>query len=316
MLQSLAQALKFRCGDLRHLFTGNRNSALMGGIFISYRRDDAAADAGRLRDDLQRRCPLSRVFLDVAIRAGADFRAALAAELDACEVLIALIGPRWLQARNNATGQRRLDEEVDYVRLEIETALAKHKLVIPVLLPGTRMPKSEELPPSIRELAWRNAVEFRYDRWSADIDYLAEQLPNELGCTRETETTSPPKRFGYVISACAALLVALHIFAIYSLSIDPNYVAAGASFALGLSVSTQLRHSKWERFTIALAVAILAGILASILVAILSGENIIPRDLVELRLFIIFVAIIFMSYLVGMHTTDLFRGRRKSQAGD
>ena len=285
----------------------------MGGIFISYRRDDAAADAGRLRDDLQRRCPHSHVFLDVAIRAGADFREALAAELDACEVLIALIGPRWLQATTSATGQRRLDEEVDYVRLEIETALAKHKLVIPVILPGTRMPKPEELPPSIRELAWRNALELRYDRWSADTDYLAEQLPAELGCTRETAATTPQMRLGYIISACVALLVALHIFAIYSLPIDPNYVAAGASFALGLAVSTQMHHSKWQRFTIALAVAIIAGILASILVAILSGENVIPRDLVELRLFIIFIAIIFVSYLVGMHTTDLLRGRGKDR---
>lgn len=286
----------------------------MGGIFISYRRDDAAADAGRLRDDLQRRCPLSRVFLDVAIRAGADFRQALAAELDACQVLIALIGPRWLHARNDTTGQRRLDEEVDYVRLEIEAALAKHKLVIPVLLPGTAMPKPDELPPSIRELAWRNAFALRYDRWGADTDYLIAQLLPELGCAPEPAAAPPPKNMSYVVVGCVALLVALHLFIIYSVPVDPNYVAAGASFALGLAVASQFRYANGQRFAMALAVAILTGMLASILVALLAGENIIPHGLTELRLFALFVAIIFMSYLIGMYAADLFRGLKRGRA--
>src|SRR4051794_38513017 len=98
----------------------------MAGIFISYRRDDAAADAGRLHDDLRRRHTRD-VFLDLSMRAGVDFHEALFARVKSCDVLLALIGPRWLQARNEVTGERRLDEESDYVRQEIEAALTMHK---------------------------------------------------------------------------------------------------------------------------------------------------------------------------------------------
>src|SRR5215212_2327171 len=86
--------------------------AQMSGIFISYRREDAAADAGRLYDDLRRR-HTSEVFLDLSMRAGVDFHEALFARIESCDVLLALIGPRWLQARNEVTGERRLDEEND-----------------------------------------------------------------------------------------------------------------------------------------------------------------------------------------------------------
>src|SRR5215203_3735432 len=55
--------------------------AQMAGIFISYRREDAAADAGRLYDDLRRRYA-TNVFLDLSMRAGIDFHEALFARLE------------------------------------------------------------------------------------------------------------------------------------------------------------------------------------------------------------------------------------------
>jgi hypothetical protein len=288
----------------------------MAGIFISYRRDDAAADAGRLQDDLRRRCARGEVFLDVSIQAGTDFREALAAELDTCEVLIAVIGPRWLDARNQSTGQRRLDEEADYVRLEIATALAKRKVVVPVLLPGAKMPRPEDLPESIRELAWRNAFELRYDRWSVDTDQLVKQLPSEVGCTPGATGSRSWQMWGYVVFAPVVLLVALHLFAIYNLPIDPHYLAAGASFVVGAVTSIQFRFAMLERLSIALAVSILTGILTSIFVAMLSGQNVTPRDLVEIRLFVTFVASVLVGYLLGAHAIDLLHRRRQLQKGD
>jgi len=135
----------------------------MAGIFINYRREDAAADAGRLFDDLRRRCKDEHVFMDLTIEAGKDFRAALSEKLETCDALLALIGPRWLHVTNEASGKRRLDEEQDFVRLEIATALVQQKIVIPVILPGAKMPSAESLPESIRELAWRNAFELQYN---------------------------------------------------------------------------------------------------------------------------------------------------------
>lgn len=111
----------------------------MAGVFISYRREDAAADAGRLFDDLQRRCLKDQVFLDLSIRAGQKFPELLSEKLRDCDVLLALIGPRWLDLmKNEDTAQRRLEGEQDFVRFEIASALAMHKLVVPVLLPGAK----------------------------------------------------------------------------------------------------------------------------------------------------------------------------------
>lgn len=278
----------------------------MGGIFISYRRDDAAADAGRLHDDLRRRYA-ENVFLDVSMGAGVDFQEVLFAQLGSCDVLLALIGPRWLQARNEATGERRLDEEVDYVRREIEAALATQKVVIPVLLPGVKMPRAEELPASIQDLARRNAFEFRYDRWSTDIDHLLEQLPGEVRKQQEPTSTRGWKRRAYAVCTVVALLAALHVFSIYNLSIDPHYLMASASFVLGLATSLQFRFSMLEKLGITLSISTLVGILTSIATAILSGQNIIPEDLVEVRLSVTFVACIFAGYLIGIHAMDLYR---------
>jgi hypothetical protein len=89
-------------------------------------------------------------------------------------VLLAVIGPRWLTAAG--TRGRRLDDPADLVRLEIEAALTRGVLVIPVLVGGARMPSTDELPVSLRLLAGRQAVELDPARFSADIDRLAKVL--------------------------------------------------------------------------------------------------------------------------------------------
>ena len=291
----------------------------MGGIFISYRREDAAADAGRLYDDLRRRHG-KNVFLDVSLRAGVDFHEALFARLAACDVLLALIGPRWLEARNEATGQRRLDEEADYVRQEIEAALGTQKVVIPVLLPGVRMPRAEELPASMRDLARRNAFEFRYERWSADLDHLVEQLPGEVAHEQPATEAHRWTSSAYAVCSAVALLVALHVFSVYTLPIDPHYIAAGTSVVLGLATSLRFRFSTLEKLAIALSVSALVGILTSIVIPVLSDQNVVPEDLVEVRLIVTFMASVFIGYLIGMHAVDLYRYRarvlRNADPGD
>ena len=73
-------------------------------------------------------------------------------------MLLALIGPQWLTITDE-NGQRRLDNPEDYVRLEIETALTRKIRVIPILVDDARMPRANELPPSLAPLVRRNAVE-------------------------------------------------------------------------------------------------------------------------------------------------------------
>src|SRR4051794_9934417 len=116
----------------------------MPGIFISYRRSDSPSAAGRLGDSLEHRLTSVSVFRDVeTIEAGADFVDAITNALIHCDVLLAVIGPHWLDAAD-AHGQRRLDDPRDFTRLELSTGLRnEHVRVIPVLVDGATMPGAE-----------------------------------------------------------------------------------------------------------------------------------------------------------------------------
>jgi len=130
-----------------------------GGIFVSYRRDDAAYPAGWLADRLAGRFGAGRVFKDVvSIVPGDDFVDDVMTAVRSCAVLLAVIGVRWL-AVTGEDGRRRIDDPEDFVRLEIETALARNVRVIPVLVDGARMPSAADLPAGLQGLARRQALE-------------------------------------------------------------------------------------------------------------------------------------------------------------
>jgi hypothetical protein len=149
-------------------------------IFISYRRDDSRGYAGRLQGDLSRRYSEEHVFRDIEIPPGADFGEYITSLVDKCNVVLAIIGPGWLDARNRE-GERRLDNPDDWVRLEIERALARDGVeVIPVLVDGARLPPREELPPSMLALRRRNAFEISDRRWDYDVDQLGKHLDGLL----------------------------------------------------------------------------------------------------------------------------------------
>jgi hypothetical protein len=148
----------------------------LGSIFISYRRSDSAGEAGRLSDDLTARFGAERVFMDVdAIQPGKDFRKAIRENVGGCSLLLAMIGPDWVDTKSTA-GTRRLESENDYVRLEIAAALARDIPVVPVLIRGARMPKADQLPEDIRELAYRNSVDLTHARWRSDAQVLLQAL--------------------------------------------------------------------------------------------------------------------------------------------
>ena len=97
----------------------------MGGIFISYRRDDSGPYAGRLRDALTHHFGAEQVFRDIdSVDPGERFPRLIEQEVGSCDALLALIGPKWL-AITDAAGRRRLDDPDDFVRLEIATALGR-----------------------------------------------------------------------------------------------------------------------------------------------------------------------------------------------
>jgi hypothetical protein len=120
-------------------------------IFINYRRNDTAAHAVGIGQYLAREFGSRRVFIDIDMRAGQRFPQVLDKRLSRCKVMLVLIGPNWLDARDD-DGSRRLDNPADWVRLEIARALARKITVIPVLVAGALLPKRSELPEPLRPM--------------------------------------------------------------------------------------------------------------------------------------------------------------------
>ena len=144
-------------------------------VFISYRRKDSHYIADRIYDWLDREFGRDNVFKDVdAIPLGRDFRKSLQDAITRCDVLLAIIGPRWL-GETDESGRRRVDDPGDWVRIEIETALERDIPVIPLLVDGASFPRGEDLPPSLEGLVYRHGMPVRPTRFppghgAADLD--------------------------------------------------------------------------------------------------------------------------------------------------
>ncbi len=150
----------------------------MTSVFISYRRDDAAGHAGRLYDRLSTRFGADRVFIDhYDLAPGEDFPKAIEANLERADVLLAMIGPRWVDARD-VQGRQRLAQADDFVRRELLAALAAGKKVIPVLIGGAKMPADADLPTELATLSRLQAWELRDARFEDDLNALLAQLPS------------------------------------------------------------------------------------------------------------------------------------------
>jgi tetratricopeptide (TPR) repeat protein len=150
-------------------------------IFISYRRDDAGGDAGRLADHLQRRFGRERVFLDIdTIDPGTDAVRALHDSLQETVAVLVVIGPRWTSVQN-ADGALRLASANDWVRLEVEVALSRGIPVVPVLVQGAKLPRAEELPTSLAALVNRQAATLDHGEFHDDAERLCDRLAAMIG---------------------------------------------------------------------------------------------------------------------------------------
>ena len=145
-------------------------------VFISYRRDDSAGHAGRVHDRLHQVFGRDFLFMDVdSIPLGANFAKVLGEEVAKCDVLLAMIGPGWLDAHDE-NGNRRLENANDFVRIEVGAALKRGIPVIPILLEGTQVPKASQLPDDLKELALRNGLDVRHASFAEDMQRLIRRL--------------------------------------------------------------------------------------------------------------------------------------------
>jgi len=163
-------------------------------VFISYRRADSAGYSGRVMDRLDRELGRDLIFMDVdAIPLGTNFSKALHEEVAKCGVLLAVIGANWLDARDEH-GNRRLDNPTDFVRIEIGAALQRNIPVIPILLEGARIPKADELPEDLKELALRNGMEIRHASFQDDMNRLIRGLKEDGVYLAEGNTSEFPTK--------------------------------------------------------------------------------------------------------------------------
>lgn len=174
-----------------------------GGIFISYRREETAANAGRLYDHLSDRFGEDRVFMDVdSIAIGVDFTRAVIEAVSGCSILIALMGRNWAVI-TDSKGKRRLDNPDDFVRVEIETALNRDIRVVPVLVDGAALPQAADLPPSLQPLTRRQALELSHTGFRSEVTRLVaavnevfEAEPGRSAAAQKTSSRAAASRPG------------------------------------------------------------------------------------------------------------------------
>lgn len=161
-------------------------------VFISYRRQDSAAYAGRLWDVMVARFGERNVFMDVDLEPGVDFVDRITEAVSECRILLEVIGPAWATTQD-AEGELRLADPEDFVRLELETALRRPDVtVIPVLVGGAQMPAPRDLPPEVRAVTRRNALELSHERWRSDVGRLVKALERLLAEITATHGTQVP----------------------------------------------------------------------------------------------------------------------------
>jgi Tol biopolymer transport system component len=195
------------------------------GIFISYRRSDNPDAVGRIYDRLVSEFGKARVFKDVdSIPLGQDFRSHLNDIVGNCAAVLAIIGPRWVDTRNEA-GQRRLEDPDDFVRIELEAALSRNVPVVPVLVGHAPIPGSSQLPASLASLAFRQSIEVRPDPdFHNDATRLVSALkvivdPNApvahpLEHAKATAGPKPWRKFVWAIAIAGVLVPVVTTFGV------------------------------------------------------------------------------------------------------
>jgi formylglycine-generating enzyme required for sulfatase activity len=177
-------------------------------IFISYRRDDDPAAAARVRDGLARKFGNANLFIDVDdLLAGQRFDEELAKALSVSNVLIAIIGSRWMELlkAKHANSQR------DYVREEIAAALQRRIVVIPVRvgregqLPP--LPPAGDLPSDISDLILYQKHDVTHERFGRDIAELVEAIK----VVRRSGLTTPQRwrGIGIMVGVCTLAMAYL-----------------------------------------------------------------------------------------------------------
>jgi TIR domain len=159
-------------------------------IFISYRRPHAA---GCLYEIPKERFKAEQLFMDVdTIPPGGDYVDVLTEAVELCDVLIAVIGKRWLTQRRGGT--RRIDDPSDWMRIELEAALDREITLVPALTDGASMPTPAALPQTLRGITRKQAVQLDHHDFRVSATRLRESLEELARVKHESATRAARQR--------------------------------------------------------------------------------------------------------------------------
>jgi hypothetical protein len=141
----------------------------MAQIYISYRREDSGYFLPILRGYLQSGNVIVSDIDNITFSKNLDDL--IKENLAICDVMLVIIGPNWLEAKNDL-GERRITAANDIVRIEIATALSLGKRVIPVLWGETALPQITDLPGDLSELASKLPVRINAQSLEQGVNHL------------------------------------------------------------------------------------------------------------------------------------------------
>jgi hypothetical protein len=160
--------------------------------FISYRRSDTQSAGRQLADALKRRFGAESVFFDTKdLGVGEAWRGGITERVSSADVVLVLVGPRWVAIADERGRRMVLDpEEEDVLRLEIETALRGDPLVVPVLVDDAEMPAREMLPRPFKPVPGLQAATLRHASWEQDVEALMASLEERVAARRRRPEAS------------------------------------------------------------------------------------------------------------------------------
>jgi TIR domain len=149
----------------------------MPRVFLSFRKADSRWMRNRVYQALTNRFGTGEVFKSGgSIPAGADFAEILRRQAAECELMLVLIGPAWLDARDD-DGMPLIERVHDWVRVEIATALKAGNRVVPVLLgDATMLPGASALPSEIADLARLQFLRVQETHLADELDRLCAAM--------------------------------------------------------------------------------------------------------------------------------------------
>ena len=291
----------------------------MPKIAISYRRSDSTVIAGRILDRLAANYGPESVFMDVhSIPYGTDFREYIQTALAGIDVLLVIIGPHWIG--DPETSPARISDDEDLVRIEVETALKRGVLVIPVLIAGATMPSASQLPLALKPLAARNAAvvdggrDFHphMERLVQAIDQIFPIVPQFRGTPRspisaryataqpEVERIFPSMARDILVSTFCVLLA--HYILVVVLDLSTLYLRIASIVVPLISAILLYRNSRPTVAVaafVALATAVIAVAGMALAVGLSFGHSILPATRYEWRETIEYLASIGGAFFVG-----------------